>query len=469
MKRGAIILLASLACAGAKDPGGKRATTVSSIFTGADSGGETTAYANGKRAYASPLANLGEANRVRHTVGNSLFNENWIAAPGSAQARDGLGPLFHARSCSSCHELDGRGQPPGPGEVMTSLLLRLSIPGKTETGGPRPDPVYGTQLAPRALPGLEPEATVTMEEQDVPGAFPDGTTYVLKRPVYHIRDWNYGAPSPDLLISPRISPAVFGLGLLEAVPEEKILALADPDDADGDGISGRANRVWNPETRSLALGRFGWKANTATVLQQSVDAAANDLGLTSPLAPQENHTAAQTKAARYPSGGKNGEPEITGPMMNQIAVYLKTLAPPARRGALQLPVREGQRMFHAIGCAACHRATLSTGTGPEILPELAGQNVHAYTDLLLHDMGPGLADGRPDFEASGSEWRTPPLWGLGLQITVNGHERLLHDGRARGMEEAILWHDGEGAGARQRYMEMPKADREKVLAFLRSL
>lgn len=443
---------------------------LSSIFTGADSGGETTAYATGKRAYASPLANLGEDNRVEHTIGNSLFNENWVAAPGSAKARDGLGPFFHARSCSSCHELDGRGQPPAAGEVMTSLLLRLSIPGESVHGGPLPDPVYGGQLAPRALPGLEPEAVVVMEEKDIPGTFPDGTAYVLKQPVYTIQKWNYGSPSQALMISPRVAPAVFGLGLLEAVPEEKILRLADPDDADGDGISGRPNRVWNPETKSLSLGRFGWKANTATLRQQSADAALNDMGLTSPLALKENHTPGEGRAARYPSGGnKSDGPEITEAMLNQITIYVRTIAPPARRDALDLSVRNGQRLFHSIGCAACHRATLSTGNGPEVIPELVDQNIHPYTDLLLHDMGQGLADGRPDFAASGTEWRTTPLWGLGLVMTVNGHNRLLHDGRARGIEEAILWHGGEALPSRDKWMVLPKEERGQVLKFLKSL
>jgi CxxC motif-containing protein (DUF1111 family) len=317
---------------------------------------------------------------------------------------------------------------------------------------------------------LEPEATVTLTEKEIPGAFPDGTPYVLKQPVYGVDKWNYGSPSEGLMISPRVAPVVFGLGLLEAVPEEKILRLADPDDADGDGISGRPNRVWDSEKQSMSLGRFGWKANTATLLQQSAEAAANDMGLTSPLAASENHTARESLAARYPSGGdKNGGPEITAPMLNNIAIYIKTIAPPARRGALELPVRNGQHLFHRIGCAACHRPTLSTGSGPDVLPELAGQNIHPYTDLLLHDMGPGLADGRPDFEASGSEWRTTPLWGLGLAVTVNGHNRLLHDGRARGIEEAILWHGGEAQASRDAWMALPKVDREKVVRFLQSL
>jgi CxxC motif-containing protein (DUF1111 family) len=194
------------------------------------------------------------------------------------------------------------------------------------------------------------------------------------------------------------------------------------------------------------------------------------MGLTSPLAAKENHTPGEVHAARYPSGGnRTGEPEITEAMLNQITLYVRTIAPPARRDALDLSVRNGQRLFHSIGCAACHRATLSTGNGPEVIPELADQNIHPYTDLLLHDMGEGLADGRPDFAATGTEWRTTPLWGLGLVMTVNGHDRLLHDGRARGIEEAILWHGGEAQLSRDKWMALPKQEREQVLKFLKSL
>ena len=439
---------------------------VETFFTGADSGGETTVQARGRRSFALPLANLRPEHRQAHTVGNSLFNENWVAAPASAEARDGLGPFFHARSCSSCHELDGRGKPPREGEVMVSLLLRLSVPGKSEHGGPVPDPVYGGQLAPRALPGLKPEADVRFREEEVRVHFPDGTERVLRRAIPEVTAWHHGPPAPGLMIGSRVAPAVFGLGLLEAVPEERIAALADPDDADGDGVSGRVNRVWNPDAGRMEIGRFGWKANTPTLRRQTAAALVNDMGLTSPGAPQENHSPSQTAAAVHPSGG---EPEVTEAMLTQLVHYVKTLAPPARRGAYEADTRRGQQLFHAVGCAACHRATLVAGRSPDVLPELAGQHIHAYTDLLLHDMGEGLADGRPDGEADGREWRTAPLWGIGLQAVVNGHERLLHDGRADGIEEAILWHGGEAQGARDRWMALPSSDRELVVKFVRSL
>jgi CxxC motif-containing protein (DUF1111 family) len=465
-----LLILLALACEAVAETERAARRTVESIFTGVDSGGQTTVFNKGRRAYTLPLANLLEENRQDHVVGNSLFNENWVAAPASAAGRDGLGPLFHARSCSSCHELDGRGKPPENGEVMTSLLLRLSIPGKSAQGGPVPDPVYGSQLAPRALAGLEPEAEVTLTEKEIHGHFPDGTEYVLRQPIYAAGAWHYGTPSPDLMIGPRVAPPVFGLGLLEAVPEERIQRLADPDDADNDGISGRPNRVWNPDTGGYGIGRFGWKANTATLRRQTADALLNDMGLTSPGASAENHTSRQPQAAKFPSGGdSSGAPELTAAMLDQVTHYVRTLAPPARRGAYEAPVRDGQRLFHSIGCTACHRATLNTGSGAGVLEELAGQTIHPYTDLLLHDMGPGLADHRPDYEASGSEWRTAPLWGLGLLPVVNGHERLLHDGRARGIAEAILWHDGEARAARDAWMALLKDDREKVLSFIRSL
>jgi CxxC motif-containing protein (DUF1111 family) len=428
-------------------------------------GGDTTVVDATRGAYALPARNLRPEHRPAFFVGNSFFNENWIAAPASVATRDGLGPLFNARSCSACHFKDGRSRPPEPGQPMSTMLLRISVPGAGPHGGPRPHPVYGDQIQGAAIPQVGPEADVLVAYDEVAGAFADGTPYSLRRPSYQIRSPRYGALPRDLLLSPRVAPAMIGLGLLEAVPETTLRALADPDDRDGDGVSGRPNLVWDLRAQRTALGRFGWKAEQPSVLQQAAAAFAGDIGITSSLFPDENHTAAERECARQPSGGR---PEIGDELLAKVALYARTLAVPARRGADDPQVRAGEALFRRARCDACHRPRLETGDMPE-LPELAHQSIQPFTDLLLHDMGEGLADGRPAFAASGREWRTPPLWGLGLLEKVSGHGLLLHDGRARGPAEAVLWHDGEAAAARRAFVAMTAAERAALLAFLGSL
>jgi CxxC motif-containing protein (DUF1111 family) len=442
------------------------------ISTAPDSGGATTVLARGKRAYSLPLANISPENLRLNTLGNSFFNENWVAAPGKNHARDGLGPLFHARSCSACHLFDGRGAPMENDKIGNALLFRLSIPGEGMHGAPLGDPIYGGQLAPHALPVFDAEGEVDVRFESVSVTFADGSTKTLQKPIYSVARLNYGEPSAGLMIGPRLAPAVFGLGLLEAVPEEKIVQWVDAEDADGDGISGRVNRVWNPVTQREELGRFGWKANASSLRMQSAEAAVGDMGLTSTVEPKENHTDKQGSLSASVSGGPlvNGAgPELADEILDSLTIYLQTLAPPARRESFDLTVRRGQVLFHQVKCAVCHRATLSTGEDASILPELRSLVIRPYTDLLLHDMGPELADGRPDFLASGAEWRTPPLWGIGLSSQVNGHACFMHDGRARDLEEAILWHGGEADGSRQAFLAMPKTDREALLKFINSL
>lgn len=357
-------------------------------------------------------------------------------------------------------------------KIGNALLFRLSIPGEGMNGAPLGDPIYGGQLAPYALPGFESEGEVDVRFEAVSVTFADGSVRTLQKPMYSVARLNYGEPGEGLMIGPRLAPAVFGLGLLEAVPEEKILQSVDAEDTDGDGISGRVNRVWNPVTQREELGRFGWKGNAASLRMQSAEAAAGDMGLTSTVVSRENHTEKQGTLSTSVSGGPlvNGEgPELSDDILDSLTIYLQTLAPPARRESFDLTVRKGQQLFHQIKCATCHRATLSTGEDVSILPELRSLVIRPYTDLLLHDMGPELADGRPDFLASGSEWRTPPLWGIGLSSQVNGHACFMHDGRARDLEEAVLWHGGEADGSRQAFLAMPKTDREALLKFLNSL
>ena len=428
-------------------------------------GGETTAFTATRNAFGLPARNLTAEQRRTFAVGNSFFRQNWVTAPASTEARDGLGPTFNALSCSSCHHLDGRGRPPaGPGDGQRGLLLRLSLPGTDATGAPLPEPVYGGQLQDRAILGVPVEGEFVITYREVPGTFPDGESYRLRHPEYRLRNLAFGPLDSALLLSPRVAPAVVGMGLLEAIPAANIIAAADPEDADGDGISGRVNMVWDGRRNAMALGRFGWKANQPTVEQQTAGAFLGDLGITSALFPAENCPAPQAACQAAPNGGA---PEISEERLGKVTRYMQTLAVPAMRDIDDPQVRQGARLFADIGCAMCHTPQHTTGTHE--IAALSHQTIYPYTDLLLHDMGPELADGRPDFAAGGPEWRTPPLWGIGLVETVNGHTLLLHDGRARNLTEAILWHGGEGAAARDAFRTLTPAERAALIRFLESL
>lgn len=429
------------------------------------SGGDATVFDDSRHAFSLPIPGLTDAQKSAFAVGNSFFNLNWVAAPASTSGRDGLGSLFNARSCSACHLHDGRSRPPEPGSAMSVMLLRVSVPGTNAHGGPLPHPVYGGQIQGRALPGVPAEADVVVDFEPVRGAFADGEVFELRRPKYSLRNLGYGPIATNLLMSPRVAPAVIGLGLLEAVPVEQLRALTDPQDRDGDGVSGRLNQVWNVATQRHEPGRFGWKAEQPTVRQQVAGAFNGDMGLTTSIFPTENHTPAQTEATRQTSGGS---PEVSDKILDSVAFYSRVLAVPARRSVDDPLVRRGEELLRAAKCAACHREQLTTGEVSG-LPQLSRQTILPYTDLLLHDMGDGLADHRPAFAADGREWRTPPLWGLGLIPKVNGHTFLLHDGRARNLAEAILWHGGEAEKSREAFRQMPRADRAALVKFLESL
>lgn len=451
------------ACSSAGSPGPDPRPGAPEVPSGAESGGATTVFDAGINAFALPARNLGPEERRAFSTGNNFFNDSWVIAPASTTGRDGLGPTFNATSCSGCHDHDGRAAPPAPGDDAPGLLFRLSVPGEGERGEPMPEPTYSDQVQDRAVPGVPAEGRVEITYEDVPGRMADGTPFTLSRPTYRFVP-AIGPVAPGTMLSPRIAPALVGMGLLEAIPEREVVARADPDDADGDGVSGRPNRVWNSSTERVELGRFGWKANQPTVAQQVAGAFLGDIGITSRLAPTQGCPEAQTACRAAPHGG---DPELDDLKLDRVVFYSRTLAVPARRRPAEPAEAAGARLFTSVGCGACH--TSSTRTGGSDIPAVADQEIQPFTDLLLHDMGPDLADGRPDFEASGSEWRTPPLWGIGLVPTVNRHTRFLHDGRARSLEEAVLWHGGEGEGARRRYTELPARDRAQLLAFLESL
>ncbi len=448
-------------------------------------GGATSRGSTGTaNAFSLSSGNIGFRKELDFKIGNAIFRRLWVSAPASTDAADGLGPLFNSRGCQNCHLKDGRGHPPLSSDVPDdtgSMLFRLSVPAKTEADkaliasgkvNSLPDPMYGGQLQDFSIQGFEPEGKVkiTYDEKEV--TLGDGETVSLRVPTYELVDLAYGPIDPEIMISPRVAPQMIGLGLLEAVPEEQILALADADDKNGDGISGKPNRVWSALHEKEMLGRFGWKASVPTIAEQSAGAFSGDIGISTTLLPSGagECTAKQTACMDAPSGNspKYQNVEVGDELFKLVTFYAQNLAVPARRGADDPEVLKGKELFYSIGCAGCHRPKFVTGEAPG-QPHLSQQLIWPYTDLLLHDMGEGLADGRPDGKATGSEWRTAPLWGIGLTETVSGHTLFLHDGRARNVTEAILWHGGEGEAARDKFANLPKADREALLAFVNSL
>jgi CxxC motif-containing protein (DUF1111 family) len=429
-------------------------------------GGDTTVYKLGRDAFAQPAANLEGDRRDDFFDGNSLFNRNWVTAPASTSSIDGLGPVFNARSCSTCHFKDGRGRPPlSEDESMTSMLLRLSVPGIGEHGGPNPEPRYGDQLNPLGVLGVPGEGDPRVRTTTIEGSYDDGTAYELSLPEYVFGELPFGDLAEGTLVSPRVAPQMIGLGLLEAVDETDVLSRVDADDADGDGISGRANYVWDQASESMLLGRFGWKANQPSLAQQSAGAFLGDIGITTSLFNSQNCSPQQAECSAASSGG---DPELDDERLNEVVYYSAFLGVPARRDVHDPEALAGEELFRQVGCSSCHVETLHTGVRPEF-PELSEQIIHAYTDLLLHDLGDALADGRPDYDAGGNEWRTPPLWGIGLFQDVNHHTRYLHDGRARNLEEAVLWHGGEAESSRAAFVALEASERQQLLRFLATL
>ncbi len=434
--------------------------------TEAMSGGATTVFNTSLDAFGFPAANLTGTRSDPFFIGNQFFRTNWVTAPSSTTGRDGLGPIFNAVGCSACHLRDGRGRPPElPSEKPVSLLFKIVRPGLFTGGVSSGDDVYGDQLQTASVDGVDAEAEVAISYVEEPGTFPDGTPYSLRRPTYTIANPAYGAIAADAVLAPRVAPAVFGLGLLATVPESDLLSRVDPTDLDQDGVSGRANFVFDIRSNAFRLGRFGWKANQPTLEQQAAGAFNGDVGLTTELFPTDALTPTELATVIEPDGGT---PEVEATVLDPLTFYMHTLAVPGRRNVSDPVVRRGRVLFRSIGCASCHTTTLVTGDDPAF-PELSSQVIHPFTDLLLHDMGPDLADGRTEFGAGPSEWRTPPLWGIGLQETVSGHTFFLHDGRARDLVEAILWHGGEGQGARDRYRLLSLSDRNALRRYLEDL
>lgn len=437
------------------------------------SGGETTVRKNGANAFSLPAANLPLTKRLDFSVGNSFFRNPWVQAPATTDARDGLGPLFNTNGCQNCHIKDGRGHPPEQGDSnAVSMLVRLSIPAQTAEqkqaiikNGVIPDPIYGGQLQDFSLSGAKPEGQIKLTYQDVPVEIADGEVITLRKPKLAITDLSYGPMHPQVMMSARVAPPMIGLGLLELIPEQTLEQIAREQQAAEQGISGKLNRVWDVEAQDFAVGRFGWKAGQPSLMQQNAAAFNGDLGLTSELFPAENCSAMQLVCEQLPNGGK---PEVSRNVLTFVEFYSRHLAVPARRNVNDPQVVKGEALFAEIGCQSCHVTQITTAKSTET-PALSEQLINPYTDLLLHDMGEGLADNRGEYLATGREWRTAPLWGLGYTEEVNGHTNLLHDGRARNVMEAILWHGGEAQLSRDKVVALSKTDREALVAFLHSL
>jgi CxxC motif-containing protein (DUF1111 family) len=421
-------------------------------------------------AFLQPLSDLPFEKNLDFAVGQALFERLWVAAPASTKSADGLGPLFNARSCESCHVRNGRGAVPTAEGRALGLVLRLSV--TADDGAALPEPTYGEQLQDLAIAGQKAEGRLHVEYTPLPVRLADGEIVELQQPHYSIDDPAFGPLAPDAMLSPRLAPPVIGLGLVAMIPEAQILAGADPDDRDGDGVAGRPNFVSAGPDGTIALGRFGWKAGHATLDQQIAQALSLDIGISSALAPAGygDCTAHETACRAAPDGNTPtfGNVEAPEQVTREIRFYVESLAVPAARDGADPQVQRGQAVFASSGCTACHRPRFVTAADPA-RPELSRREIFPYSDFLLHDMGEGLADNRPEGLANGREWRTAPLWGLGRTPTVNGHAYYLHDGRARDLMEAILWHDGEAAAAKRRFVDLSKQARGDLLRFLESL
>ena len=454
-------------------------------------GGETSVSNEPYASLMKPAANLPQALKPDFHAGKALAHQPWVKAPTITTARDGLGPLYNARTCLSCHVNGGRGRmPEDNSEVLFSAFLRLSIPGTDKINGVIPEPVYGDQLQSQSVAlshqlrtqvtkeqvanrEVAPEAYVYVNWQQKSFQYPDGETVVLRYPKVDIQNLGYGDLHKETLMGIRVAPPIHGMGLLELIAQEDLNQLSDPKDKNNDGISGRVNQVWDFEARKTVPGRFGLKANKSSVRFQTAGAFVGDMGISNPVFSAQNCTDRQLHCVQTPNGNDVDKEsalavELPESLLKLVVDFTRNLGVPKRRNSDKEEVVKGREYFYQVGCQGCHQPSYVTGDSKE-LPNLSQQTIWPYSDLLLHDMGPELADGRPDYLATGSEWRTPPLWGVGLGEQVNGSKNLLHDGRAQSVEEAIIWHGGEAEKIKQNFIQLSKSQRQALIAFVESL
>ncbi|HSI44668.1 MAG TPA: di-heme oxidoredictase family protein [Methylophilus sp.] len=412
-------------------------------------------------AYTKPYPGLTDPIALKaFQEGRTLFRQVWTLQGSEDHRFSGLGPLYSRFSCVACHLGNGRGfAPDGPAQSMKTMLVRLSVQDPLQ--GTLPHPVYGEQLNEFGIPGVIGEGIAHIRYETITVTLAGGEEIQLRQPQLSFSELAYG-PLTNVLTSARIAPAVFGLGLLDNIPDAEILHQSQR--RKPRGIAGRPNMVWDIAQQKMVIGKFGWKANVPNLRQQIASAFHGDLGITSSLLPIENCTPQQTNCLAAPT---QAMPELSDQQLNDIQFYLAALAvtqPEAPSQALQ----RGAALFKQAQCIECHSNQLRTGKSASIAL-LNQRTISPYTDLLLHDMGEGLADHRPDFAANGREWRTPPLWGIGLAKKVHPEAGFLHDGRARTLQEAILWHGGEAETAKDHFLNSSKQERELLLKFLKSL
>lgn len=421
-------------------------------------GGNTTYNYIFSGSFEQPASNLNTTEFAQHAAGDADFSNKFVTSP--AIINPGLGPIFNQVSCVSCHPKNGKSPQPISGADLKGLLFRVSIPRADESQGPLAIDGFGGQLQNKAVVGKQPEAQIQISFTETNYTFNDGTPYSLRKPNYIVTSANTIVPS-NMLLSPRIAQQVIGLGLIEAIDNNIILAKEDINDANNDGISGKANRVWNPVSHQFELGKFGWKANNPNLLVQAASALHDDIGITSWIFPVE------TSFGQIQHDALADDPEVDSQLVADVTFYTQSLAVPKRRDFNDANVLNGKQIFFKIGCDKCHTQKYTTATNA--ISFLSNQTIYPYTDLLLHDMGNELADGRPDFLATGNEWRTPPLWGIGLTELVNGHTSFLHDGRARNILEAIMWHGGEAETQKTQVSKLSKKERDDLVKFVSSL
>ena len=415
-----------------------------------------------RESFAAPIPALSLKKMRQFTGGRHLFRRSWTPAPSSVKSLDGLGPVFNRVSCSGCHVKDGRGRPPEKGSKFRSMVIKLGIYKNNKI---LPDPNYGYQLNDKAILGVpyEGKATITYSKKAV--LYKDKSSLELSVPHYSFHSLSFGPLNTNTKYSGRVAPAVFGLGLIEAIKNEDIMKNEDILDVNNDGISGKANFITDVPSNKKVLGRFGWKATRGTLLHHIAGAASEDMGLTSSIFPKQNCMPIQKECSLQINGG---EPEISEKQINMLQLYMQTLAVPRQRDAQDKEVIQGSKLFTKIGCENCHVSTYRTGQHKDH-KELSNRVIKPYSDFLLHNMGPELDDGLQEGKVESREWKTTPLWGIGLVKIVNKHTRFLHDGRARSIEEAILWHGGEGLSSKEKFLSLSAKERRKVLKFLSSL